>query len=76
MIVTPQEVTIRPDSQRETVNVDVRLRHRSTSSPLMLHHLRAGTLQFQNPSFSSFSVTLCHIYLYSRHLDQWELRDL
>ena len=36
---------------------------RSTSSPLTLHRLRAETLQFrQNPSFSSFSVTLRRIY--------------
>ena len=54
--------------RRETVNVAIRLLwsagdrecHHSTSS---LHRLRAETLQFrQNPSFSSFSVTLRRIY--------------
>ena len=53
--------------RRETVNVAVRLWsagdrecRRSTSS---LHRLRAETLQFcQNPSFSSFLVTLRRIY--------------
>ena len=37
--------------------------HHLTSSLLILHRLRAETLQFcQNPSFSSFSVALRRIY--------------